>query len=106
MNLVDENVGGAKSNKKLFIACGVGIVTLILVIVILVGILATMNKGIVLTIDNKNQTKKGYLWKDGDVYYIQIAGLAESTNNGYTYKTGNPDIPWMLYNKRSRKYIF
>ena len=35
MNLVDENVGGAKSNKKLFIACGVGIVTLILVIVIL-----------------------------------------------------------------------
>ena len=93
MNLVDENIGGAKSNKKIFIACGVGIVILLFIVVALIAYATSLNKGITLVIDGKNKTKKNYLTQIDDAYYIQVKGLVESTNNGYTFNTGNPDIP-------------
>lgn len=93
MNLVDENVlGGTKSNKKIFIACGVAIVILLFVVIALLAYAITANKGMKLVIDNK-KAKSSVLWKDGDDYYIQIESLVNSLNNGYSYKIGDPDVP-------------
>ena len=92
MNLVEDNISGKKSNKKIFMACGIGIVVLLLIVIILAICATVLNSGMKLVIDSK-KAKASYLWKDGDAYYVQVEVLATNTSNGYSYKTGNPDIP-------------
>lgn len=94
MNLIDDNFGGTrKSNKKIFIACGVGIVLIIFIIVALLAVVTTMNKGTTLTIDGKKQ-KISMIIEDEGEKYISIQELVNCIpSNGYTYKKGNLDMP-------------
>lgn len=92
MNLIEDNFRGKKGNKKIFMACGISIIILMLIIIILTICAVVINSGMKLVIDN-TKAKTSILWKDGDVYYIQIEALANNTKNGYSYKAGNPDMP-------------
>lgn len=93
MNLIDENRNTHGDNRKIFIACGVGIVVLLFIIIGLLAYVTTINKNSAsLIIDNKQYLVSNYLLNKDNVIYIGIEDLTKMTKDGYTYKSGSKDV--------------
>lgn len=94
MNLIDDNYYNTKrSNNKILIACGIGIVVLLFIIVGLLAFVTTLNnKQLKLIVDGKNYEAENYIITKDDVLYISIQDLVKITNNGYSYKSGSKEV--------------
>lgn len=93
MNLIDENRGNKMDNKKIIIACGVGIVALLVIIIVLLILVSTMkNNRLSLVVDNQKYAVSSYLLKNDNVVYLGIEDLTKITKNGYNYKSGSKDV--------------
>ncbi len=92
MNLIDENYDSNRSSKKIFIACGVGIAVLLVIIIgLLIYVATTSGNGASLIVDNSKYSYSKYILTKDDVAYIGIEDLAKMTKNGYSYKRGDKD---------------
>lgn len=93
MNLIDENRNTHRDNRKIFIACGVGIVVLLFIIIGLLACVTTINKNSAsLIVDNQKYAVSSYLLNKDNVTYIGIEDLTKMTKDGYNYKSGSKDV--------------
>ncbi len=93
MNLIDENRNTHGDNRKIFIACGVGIVVLLFIIIGLLAYVTTINKNSAsLIVDNQKYSVSSYLLNKDNVTYIGIEDLTKMTKDGYSYKSGSKDV--------------
>lgn len=90
MNLIDESYGKNTNNKKIIIACGIGIVILLFIIIALLAYVSILNnKKLTLTADGKNIEISNVIISKDDVLYIDIEDVTKIINNGYNYKKGS-----------------
>lgn len=92
MNLIDESYNSNRNSKRIFIACGVGIVVLLVIIIALLLYVTTINGSKnSLIVDNSKYSYSKYVLQKNDVAYIGIEDLSKITKNGYSYKKGDKD---------------
>ena len=92
MSLINDSYKSNSGNKKIFVAGGVALVVLILIIVALFAIVTALNNGKVsLTVNSKKYSTSSYLINKDDTIYIAIEDLTKIMNDSYTYKSGNKD---------------